>query len=123
MSSHTDLRDPLDHSQIEFLLSLDDGQGEALLEIVNEYLSVGDDLRAEILRLLGEGDRDALERTAHTLKGASANVGATGLADLCARLEMRAREDQLDDAAGLTEEFEAEFDRVLAALRVVTTRG
>jgi HPt (histidine-containing phosphotransfer) domain-containing protein len=123
MSSHTDIRDPLDHSQIEFLLSLDDGRGEVLVEIVNEYLSVGDDLRAEILRLLGEDDRDALERTAHTLKGASANVGATGLADLSAGLEMRAREDQLDDAAGLTEEFEAEFDRVLAALRVVTTRG
>jgi HPt (histidine-containing phosphotransfer) domain-containing protein len=123
MSSHTDIRVPLDRSQIEFLLSLDDGQGEVLVEIVNEYLSVGDDLRAEILRLLGEYDRDALERTAHTLKGASANVGATGLADLCAGLEMRAREDQLDDAAGLTEEFEAEFDRVLAALRVVTTRG
>jgi HPt (histidine-containing phosphotransfer) domain-containing protein len=123
MSSHTDIRVPLDRSQIEFLLSLDDGQGEVVVEIVNEYLSVGDDLRAEILRLLGEYDRDALERTAHTLKGASANVGATGLADLCAGLEMRAREDQLDDAAGLTEEFEAEFDRVLAALRVVTTRG
>ncbi len=123
MSSHTEIRDPLDHSQIEFLLSLDDGQGDALAEIVNEYLSVSDELRAEILRLLGEGDRDALGRTAHTLKGASANVGATGLADVCAGLETRAREAQLDDAAELMERFEAEFDRVLAALQVVTTRG
>ncbi len=87
MSSHTDVRDPLDHSQIEFLLSLDDGQGEALAEIVDEYVTVSHQLRAEILRLLDEGDRDALERAAHTLKGASANVGAAGLADVCAGLE------------------------------------
>lgn len=123
MSSHADTRDPLDHSQIEFLVSLDDGQGEALAEIVDEYISVSDELREEILRQLGEGDRDRLERAAHTLKGASANVGATGLADICAGLEMRARESRLDDVAGLIEQFEAEFDGVLAALQVVTTRG
>ena len=122
MSSHTDVRDPLDHSQIEFLLSLDDGQGEALAEIVDEYVTVSHQLRGEILRLLDEGDRDALERAAHTLKGASANVGAAGLADVCAGLEMRAREAQLDDAPELKEQFEAEFDRVRAALQVVTAR-
>ena len=43
MSSHTDTRDPLDRSQIEFLLSLDDGAGSALAEIVDEYLTVSDD--------------------------------------------------------------------------------
>src|SRR5271167_1414626 len=79
MSSPTDTRDPLDHSQIEFLLSLDDGQGEALAEIVQEYLLVCDEGYNELLRLVSEGDRAAIERTAHTLKGASANVGATGL--------------------------------------------
>ncbi len=42
-----------------------------------------------------KGTASALERTAHTLKGASANVGASGLADLCASLEGRARESQL----------------------------
>ena len=33
--------DPLDRAQIELLLSLDDGQGEALAEIVNEYIRRG----------------------------------------------------------------------------------
>ena len=54
-------------------------------------------------RLLGEGDCHAVERTAHTLKGASANVGATGLAEVCAQVEMRAREGQLGDTADLVE--------------------
>ena len=34
----TDARDPLDRSQIELLVSLDDGEGEVLGEIVEEYL-------------------------------------------------------------------------------------
>ena len=49
-------RDPLDRSQIEFLLSLDDGQGEVLAEIVNEYLSVGNELTgASSSAQLGDG--------------------------------------------------------------------
>jgi HPt (histidine-containing phosphotransfer) domain-containing protein len=122
MSSPADARDPLDHSQIEFLLSLDDGQGVALAEIVREYLVVSDEGYTELVRLVSEGHRDGIERTAHTLKGASANVGATGLADVCAGLELRARQAQLSDAVQLMERFEAEFDRVRTALQVVTTR-
>jgi two-component system, sensor histidine kinase and response regulator len=123
MSAPADTRDPLDHSQIEFLLSLDDGQGVALAEIVGEYLVVSDEGYTELRRLVREGDRDGIERTAHMLKGASANVGATGLADVCAGLEMRARQAQLGDAAELMELFQAEFARVRAALQqVVTTR-
>ena len=92
MSSPPETRDPLDRSQIEFLVSLDDGQGEMLAEIVREYLVSSEECSTELVRLLGEGDREAIERTAHTLKGASANVGASGLADVCAGLEMGARE-------------------------------
>jgi HPt (histidine-containing phosphotransfer) domain-containing protein len=123
MSSQPDTRDPLDRSQIEFLLSLDDGQGDALAEIIAEYLTLGDEGYAELLRLRGVGDRNAFERTAHTLKGASANVGASGLADVCARLELRARDAQLDDAGELLEQFEAQFDRVRAALEVLASRA
>jgi hypothetical protein len=121
MSSHTDTRDPLDRSQIEFLLSLDDGEGAALAEIVAEYLILGDAGYAELCRLRHEGDWSTFERTAHTLKGASANVGATGLADVCASLELCAREAQLDDAGALLEQFEAQFDRVRAALEVIVS--
>jgi HPt (histidine-containing phosphotransfer) domain-containing protein len=123
MSSHTDMRDPLDRSQIEFLLSLDDGEGAALAEIVAEYLTLGDAAYAELCRLRREGDWSTFERTAHTLKGASANVGATGLADVCASLELRAREAQLDDAGELLEQFAAQFERVRAALEVVAGRA
>ena len=105
MSSPPETRDPLDRSQIEFLVSLDDGQGEMLAEIVREYLASSEESSTELVRLLGEGDREAIERAAHTLKGASANVGATGLVDVCAGLEMRAHERQLGDTTALMEQF------------------
>jgi PAS domain S-box-containing protein len=114
--------DPLDRSQIALLLSLDDGQGEALAEIVDAYLTMSAGGSAELERLLSVGDRGALERTAHTLKGASANVGASGLADVCAGLERRARQAELREAADLMEQFETELTRVRAALEVVATR-
>lgn len=122
MSSPPDTRDPLDRSQIEFLVSLDDGQGEMLAEIVGEYLVSGEECSTELVRLLGEGDCHAVERTAHTLKGASANVGATGLAEVCAQVEMRAREGQLGDTADLVEQLVEEFERVRAALQIATAR-
>ena len=54
----------------------------------------------------------------HTLKGAGANVGASGLAEVCAALAQCARRQQLHDAAHQLEQFEAELARVLAALHV-----
>ncbi len=105
--------DPLDRAQIELLLSLDDGQGEVLAQIVDEYIRVATEGLGELLREIDECDSGQLERTAHTLKGASANVGASGMAHLCAGLEAaRARQAQLDDAAVLMEQFEPEFARV-----------
>jgi HPt (histidine-containing phosphotransfer) domain-containing protein len=110
---------PLDHAQIELLLSLDDGRGAALAEIVDEYVRVASEGLAELLREIDEHDSGGLARTAHTLKGASANVGASGMAQVCAGLELRARQAQLDDAAVLMQQFEAEFARVQVALQVV----
>ena len=113
----------MDRSQIALLLSLDDGQGEALAEIVDEYLALSAGGSEALERLLSAGDRGALERTAHTLKGASANVGASGLVEVCAGLETRARQARLQDAALLMEQFDTELTRVRAALEVVMARA
>jgi HPt (histidine-containing phosphotransfer) domain-containing protein len=113
------LSDSLDRSQIEFLLSLDNGQGAALAEIVAEFLTTSEQGRDELQRALEEGDAAAVERSAHTLKGASLNVGAGALAAVCRAVEMHAREADLNKARGLMARFEAEFTRVRAALRTV----
>jgi HPt (histidine-containing phosphotransfer) domain-containing protein len=121
--------DPLDRSQIELLLSLDDGAGAALAEIVEEYRTMSWQGREDLRRQLREGDHTALAHTAHSLKGASANLGAQDLARVCAELEMHARQvelvgsDEFADPDALMERFEVEFTRVHVALMLLAPEG
>jgi HPt (histidine-containing phosphotransfer) domain-containing protein len=115
--------DPLDREQIDLLLSLDGGEGLTLSEIVDEYLAHGEKGMHELRRVLTVGDVESLERAAHTLKGASANVGASAMAELCAALESSARAAELDEASGLMDRCDHEFARVQDALRLVTVRA
>jgi two-component system sensor histidine kinase/response regulator len=111
--------DPLDQSQIELLRSLDDGDGTVFGEIVDQYLTQTAEGRRVIARVMVDGDTQALENTAHMLKGASANVGASAMVAVCAEMERHGRAAQLDDAAELVERFDSEFERVRDALRSV----
>ena len=119
------LSDPLDPTQIGILRSLDDGDGAVLSEIIDQFLTQTAEGREELFRVVTEGDAPALERAAHTLRGASANVGATGLASVCAEMEMQGRAGHADGLAGLVERFDTEFARVrdaLNSLPLVATR-
>ncbi len=120
--SDDQLRDPLDHSQIEHLRSLDEGEGAVLGEIIDQYLTQTEEGRGELARVVSEGDTQAMERAAHMLRGSSANVGASGLAAVCAEIEMQSRSAQIGDAARLVERFDAEFARVRDALTQLATR-
>jgi HPt (histidine-containing phosphotransfer) domain-containing protein len=121
--------DPLDRSQIELLRSLDNGAGDALAEIVGEYRTLSWQGRDDLRRELRQGDHTALAHTAHSLKGASANLGAQDLARVCAELEMHARQielvgsDEFADADALMEKFEVEFTRVQVALMLLVPEG
>ncbi len=109
----------LDREQIDLLLSLDDGDGAVLAEIVGEFFTTSDEMRAQLLQALGEGDLPAAERAAHTLKGASANVGAAALAEVCAQVETQARSGEQHGAVRLTEQLEACYAGALDALRAL----
>jgi len=110
---------PLDEAQIELLRSLDDGAGLALAEIVVEYFKVAEQGRVALYGAFGQHDADALARAAHTLKGASANVGAAGLADTCGEIERQARQGNLHDLGSTFGLLEAELERVSAALHTL----
>jgi two-component system, sensor histidine kinase and response regulator len=107
----------LDEAQIGLLRTLDDGEGTLLSEIVGEFIAQTDDGRQNVAKLVRESDAPALARAAHTLKGASANVGASALAAVCAGMEMQARMGKLDGAGALMEQFDVEFARARDALR------
>ena len=118
-ASDDEATDPLDPAQIELLRSLDDGDGAVLGEVIDQYLTQTAHGRRELVRVVDEGDPHGFERLAHTLKGASANVGAAGLAAICADMESLGRAARLDAAAVLVERFDAEFGRVRDALALV----
>ena len=109
----------LDGSQIDLLRSLDDGDGAVLGEIVEQFLTQTEGSRAEIERAIADGDGPAVERCAHTLRGASANIGAVGLASVCAQMEQRGRAGELGGAALLVPDFDTEFMRVRGALNLL----
>jgi signal transduction histidine kinase/CheY-like chemotaxis protein/HPt (histidine-containing phosphotransfer) domain-containing protein len=62
------------------------------------------------------GDLDALRRTAHTLKGSAASLGATDMAAACQNIEDRARDGELGQLDRLLAELQARAADVTAAL-------
>lgn len=118
-------RDPqhpvLDKEVIGGLQRLGDSVGEDLIRQLT--LIFVEDSEAAIITLraaVGAGDTAAVVRTAHALRGASVNLGATDLGRMFASLEA------LDVAGGLlasahtVDAIEAEFGRVRSALGSLT---
>jgi HPt (histidine-containing phosphotransfer) domain-containing protein len=69
----------------------------------------------ELRQTINTSDMDALARTAHNLRGASATLGATGLARLCAALETTSGSLSPLLNVRLLEAIESEVERVQSA--------
>lgn len=66
------------------------------------YQAFADSLQQNISELetaIGDGNADEVARITHTLKGSSANVGASTLSELCQILMDQARNNDLSQAA------------------------
>ena len=115
--------DPIDQSQIELLRSLDDGDGTLLARIIDQFAAEGGHAAGELADAVSRGECRTIERTAHTIKGASANVGATDLTEVCAAIEACGRQADLDGAARLIDRFQTEFARAREALSQLTVQA
>lgn len=73
-------------------------------------------LLGEIRSALERGDAVGLARAAHTLKGCVGNLGAGAAFEAARRLEMLAREHELEKAHGVAGHVEDEVARFEAAL-------
>ncbi|HEV7499075.1 MAG TPA: PAS domain S-box protein, partial [Vicinamibacteria bacterium] len=89
----------------------------ALGEIIDVFLQTIprrlDDLRQAHAR----GDADAIRAVAHSLKGASAQIGARGMADICVQVEAVVRSGDVSALSDLLTELEADYAVVSASLR------
>ena len=74
-----------------------------------------EDIPRQIVVLRGHletGDGDGAERQAHSIKGASANVGGEALRMVAFEMEKAARAGDLSAAAKHVAELEAQFERL-----------
>lgn len=72
----------------------------------------------DIEHFAGKGELYQLERTAHSLKGAAATVGATELCRAAAELELAAKSGSADAVDALRLELSRVCDQTLEAMRV-----
>ncbi|MCK6552346.1 Hpt domain-containing protein [Myxococcota bacterium] len=94
------------------MLEAADGDREFLRQLVEVFLEDADLKASEIRSAVQAQDLKGLGRTAHQLKGASANVGAAWLQDVAKRLELASRAESLGDVGDLLARLDVELVRV-----------
>lgn len=99
------------------LLELLDGDENFAREVAETYIDSGDNLLAELAAAVERGDCPTVGSTAHSLKGASANIKAGRVADAAARLEAAARAGETERLQALAAPLGREFAATVEYLR------
>ncbi|MFN2506603.1 MAG: response regulator [Acidimicrobiales bacterium] len=113
--------DVLDATQLDSLRRLGDASGDPsfLRNLVDEYLAKAWSELVELREADARGDTPALLAVAHGLKGASATMGACGVATACESLESSARRGEMPGPRGL-DRVATELEKATTALHVGT---
>jgi two-component system sensor histidine kinase/response regulator len=112
---------PLDRAVVENLREF--GGQEMLSELSQMFLDDASSALRDLKEAIESEDPPLVERTAHTLKGSSSNMGAKTMAALCAGLQDAGTSGDLSRAPELLGRLEAEFERVRLELEAEVTRG
>jgi signal transduction histidine kinase/CheY-like chemotaxis protein/HPt (histidine-containing phosphotransfer) domain-containing protein len=108
----------LDAATVEELRRLGRESGDGFFgQIVGYFLEQTPNLLAEMERARSAGNGRVLAEAAHSLKGSASTLGAFGLAKICGRLHLLARDGELQRCPALLEEAQEESDRVASELR------
>jgi CheY-like chemotaxis protein len=80
-----------------------------LPKIIQPFLSQSTELVDNITLLTQQGDAEALGKVVHQLKGSSASLGATYLANLCKQIELKSRQRDWSDIQTLCTELKVSY--------------
>ena len=107
----------INRAALEKIRALSRSGGDVLVQkVVDAYVGdVPQHLRT-LREAIGGHDPGTVKRIAHSLKSASANVGAETLAGLCKNLEHLGRADSVEGAELLLDDMEHEFQAVRHSL-------
>ena len=107
------------HIDNEQLAELKDVLEDEFGILISTYLADAK-LRLQLIEQgLQNQDYEAVRLAAHSLKGASANLGALLLAQICERLELDCKAGHYVECNGLFVEAQAEFEQVEVLLNQV----
>lgn len=113
----------IDPQAIENLRALNPGDNDEFVrEIAGIFLEDTPIRIAELEQSLAAGDTPKFVRAAHSIKGSSSNLGATGLRAAAEKLEHQSRDHGLNDVTALIAEIKVEFDRAQAELAKIIKR-
>ncbi len=102
---------------------LKDAMGDAAREIIAELIdSLEDEGHKHLPKIfdaLKEGDGETLSRSAHSLKGSSAALGAIKLSELCFELEQLGHKSKLAEAEEAAGDIQSLFQETINALREI----
>jgi HPt (histidine-containing phosphotransfer) domain-containing protein len=98
------------------LMNSIDGDPEIAAELVQLFVTSGDQQLAMIVSAVAKGDYATIGAQAHSLKGASANLQARHASEAAARLETAAR-SRSPEVSSLAQELGAEVTRAMQFLR------
>jgi signal transduction histidine kinase/CheY-like chemotaxis protein/HPt (histidine-containing phosphotransfer) domain-containing protein len=113
-------RDVINRLALEKIRALSRERGDALVEKVIAAYVDDTPQQLKVLRRAIDGmDTDNVRRIAHTLKSASANVGAETLAALCKEMEHLGRAATTEGADEILSDMEQEFQAVRHSLTAI----
>jgi HPt (histidine-containing phosphotransfer) domain-containing protein len=98
------------------LESLDGDKGFAR-ELVAAFIGTGDLELAAIAAALCAGDEAAMRKSAHTLKGASANLRAIAASTAAGELEQAAVSGRSTQSSALADKLKSEIERTIEYLQ------
>jgi len=111
---------PTQHIDYDALNALKDVMEGEFGFLIDTFIQDSSDRLDKLYTFIGSGNIDAIRRAAHSFKGSCSNLGAIHLANLCAALERKARENDLstlgEDLADIESEFLIVKQRMLAYL-------
>lgn len=107
----------LDLTIIDGLRELDDdGSDTFFKEIIAVYTEQFSPMTEKLVSAIKDNNADDLARAAHTLKGASLNIGAKELATICRTLEFKGKDRQLANLDELLDTLQTVYHLTLAEI-------
>lgn len=86
-------------------------------ELTETFFEESDELLETIRQAIADGDSETIGKSAHSLKGASANIGANVLAEVCKDVEMKGKSGDISGIEPMIDTLEKIYNQTVTELK------